>query len=210
MYEPPLFREDDLEAQHALIRAYPLAMIITAGGAGLMANTIPVHLDSACGEKGTLRLHMARANPQWQEIRDGADLLIVFQGPDAYVSPSFYETKKETGKVVPTWNYTMVQVRGRATVHEDAIWLKDQIEALTSGQEAGLAEPWAVSDAPTDFIAQQIRAIVGVEIEIATIRGKWKVSQNRPEADRHGVAQAFSALPGHEPMAALVRKYGKL
>ena len=185
MYQPPHFRVDDLETQHRLIRSHPLALVVTRGPGGLLANPVPALLDAGASEKGTLRLHFARANPQWQEIEAGADLLVVFQGPIAYVTPSFYETKRETGKVVPTFNYVMVQVRGRATVHHDAAWMRRQIEDLTAGHEQALDHPWAVSDAPGDFIAQQMRAIVGVEIEITDIAGKWKVSQNRPEADRH-------------------------
>ena len=208
MYQPPHFRVEDLETQHALIRAHPLALVITHGGAGLTANPVPVHLDSAASQKGTIRLHMARANTQWQEIRDEADLLLVFQGIDTYVTPSFYETKRQTGKVVPTWNYAVVQVRGRATVREDHNWLRAQIEALTEGHETPRPTPWAVGDAPEDFIAQQIRAIVGVEIEITEITGKWKVSQNRNAADRQGVAAGYEA-EGRSDMAALVRGFGK-
>jgi len=202
MYQPPHFRVVDLETQHAAIRAHPLAMVITAGPGGLMANPVPAHLDAAASDKGVLRLHFARANPQWREIEAGADLLLIFQGPDAYVTPSFYETKRETGKVVPTWNYVTVQVRGRASVHADAEWLRRQIGDLTHDHEGMLAEPWAVTDAPEDFIAMQMRAIVGVEIEITDIAGKWKVSQNRPEGDRIGVAEGYEAS-GNSEMAGL-------
>nr|WP_316651266.1 FMN-binding negative transcriptional regulator [uncultured Gellertiella sp.] len=209
MYQPPHFRQDDLDLQHALIRAHPLALVITAGQSGILANPVPVHLDAGASEKGTLRLHVARANPQWQEIEAGADLLLVFEGPDAYVTPSFYQTKRDTGKVVPTWNYVMVQVRGRATVHQDADWLQRQITALTEGQENGRPDPWAVSDAPHDFIAMQMRAIIGVEVEITEITGKWKVSQNRPEADRQGVVAGYEAA-GNAEMAGLVKRFGKI
>lgn len=208
MYQPPHFRVEDLETQHALIRAHPLALVITHGGSGITANPLPVHLDAAASPKGTLRLHMARANTQWQEIRDEADLLLVFQGIDTYVTPSFYETKTLNGKVVPTWNYAIVEVRGRAMVHEDHNWLRAQIGALTDAHETPRAKPWAVGDAPDDYIAQQIRAIVGVEIEITEIVGKWKVSQNRNLADRQGVAAGYDA-EGEPQMAALVREFGK-
>jgi len=202
---------DDRETQHALIRENPLGLLISAVPEGPVANAIPFHLDPGFGEKGRLQAHVARANPQWRAIRDGASVLVVFQGVDAYVTPAWYETKRETGKVVPTWNYAMVQVRGPATVIEDAAWLRTQIEALTRGQEDRRAEPWAVGDAPEDFIASQIKGIIGIEIEIAAIEGKWKVSQNRNAADRRGVIDGLSqerATPDALAMAALVERYG--
>ena len=154
---------------------------------------------------------MARANPQWRDLRDNPEALAVFQGPDHYVSPSWYATKRETHKVVPTWNYVMVQARGKAKVFEDDEWLSRQIEALTRTQEAARAEPWAVSDAPADFIAAQRKAIVGIEIEIADIRGKWKTSQNRSAADRAGVVAGLEALGDEEAlaMAAIVKETGR-
>ena len=211
MYEPPLHREDDLAKQHALVRARPLGLLISHGPQGLLANAIPFLLDSAASRLGTLRAHMARANPQWRDLRDNPEALAVFQGPDHYVSPSWYATKRETHKVVPTWNYVMVQARGAARVFEDDAWLSSQIEALTRAQEAARAEPWAVSDAPADFIAMQRKAIVGIEIEIADIRGKWKTSQNRSAEDRAGVVAGLEALGDEEAlaMAAIVRETGR-
>jgi transcriptional regulator len=210
MYEPPLHREDDLAKQHALIRARPLGLLISHGPQGLAANAIPFLVDPAGSRLGTLRAHMARANPQWRDLREDPEALVVFQGPDHYVSPSWYATKRETHKVVPTWNYVMVQARGRAHVHEEDEWLAGQISALTAAQEASREKPWAVSDAPVDFIAQQRRAIVGIEIEIADIRGKWKTSQNRSAADRAGVAAGLEDLGDDEAqaMAAIVRETG--
>jgi transcriptional regulator len=206
MYQPPHFREDRLEVQHGLVRAHPLGILVTAGAGGLMANHVPFTLDAGASGLGTLRCHLARANPQWRDLAAGAEALVVFQGPQAYVTPSWYETKRETHKVVPTWNYAVVHAWGAPVVIEDAEWLAAQIEALTRRHEAGRAEPWAVSDAPEPFVAAQIRGIVGVEIPIARIEGKWKVSQNRPAADRAGVATGFSQS---EPdMAALVEAYG--
>src|SRR6478752_217622 len=147
MYQPPHFREDDLGVQHALIRAHPLGLLITAGQSGLIANSVPFHLDPDAG----------------------AEVLAVFQGADAYVTPSWYKTKKETGKVVPTWNYAIVQARGAARVIDDADWLLAQIGALTRQQEGGRQKPWAVGDAPDDFIRAQMKGIIGIEIEIASI-----------------------------------------
>jgi len=193
MYEPPLHRQDDIAAIHALIRSAPLGLLISHGPQGLLANAIPFLIDESIGRFGRLRAHVARANPQWRDLKDGAEALVVFQGVDHYISPSWYETKRETGKVVPTWNYLIVQARGPATTHEDASWIRDQIEALTQSQEGRRERPWAVGDAPEDFVAMQMRAIVGVEIEIVDLRGKWKASQNRPEADRAGVVEGLNA-----------------
>jgi transcriptional regulator len=211
MYEPPLHREDDLTKQHALIRARPFGLLVSHGPQGLVANAIPFLIDSAASSLGTLRAHMARANPQWRDLRANPDVLAVFQGPDHYVSPSWYATKRETHKVVPTWNYVMVQARGAVKVLENDEWLSRQVEALTRAQEAARAESWAVSDAPADFIAAQRRAIVGIEIEIADIRGKWKTSQNRSAADRAGVVGGLEALGDEEAlaMAEIVEEGGR-
>jgi transcriptional regulator len=209
MYEPPFHREDDLARQHALIRARPLGLLISHGPQGLLANAIPFLIDAEAGKLGTLRAHMARANGQWRDLTEAPDALVVFEGPEHYISPSWYATKRETGKVVPTWNYVMVQARGAARVIADDAWLARQIEALTKAREAGRDRPWAVGDAPAEFIAMQRRAIIGVEIEIADIRGKWKASQNRNAADRAGVIAGLEALSGDEDaheMAAIVRE----
>ena len=196
MYEPPLHQQADREAIVALIRAHPLGLLISHGPSGLLANAIPFLI-----EGNTLLAHVARANPQWRDLETAEEALVVFQGPQHYVSPSWYETKRETHKVVPTWNYLIVQARGRPRVTDDAPWVRAQIEALTNKQEAGRAAPWKVADAPDDFIAMQMRAIVGVEIEIADLRGKWKASQNRNAADRAGVVAGLSADGGEDASA---------
>jgi transcriptional regulator len=208
MYQPPHFREERLALQHALIRRFPLGLLVSAGPSGPTANPLPFVLDAAASERGTLRAHLARANPQWREL--GGEALVVFQGAEGYVTPSWYATKRETGKVVPTWNYVMVQARGPVRVIEDEGWLREQIEALTRMQEGARSEPWAVDDAPAPFVAAQIRGIVGIEIEIARLEGKWKVSQNRPEADRRGVADGLRAEPDGAAMAELVETFGGL
>ncbi len=210
MYEPPLHREDDLVRQHALIKARPLGLLVSHGPQGLIANAVPFLLDSAASKLGTLQGHVARANPQWRDLAVGKEALVVFQGVDHYVSPSWYETKRETGKVVPTWNYVMVQARGSARVIEDDEWLQRQIEGLTAKQESARKAPWAVGDAPADFIALQRKMIVGIEIEIADIRGKWKASQNRSAADRAGVVAGLDAIGDASAlaMAAIVREAG--
>ena len=207
MYQPPHHREDRLDVQHALIERHPFGLLISTGPDGLLANGLPFLLRREAGALGTLAAHMARANEQWRTL-DGQSVLVVFQGPQIYITPAFYETKRETGKVVPTWNYAMVQARGVARVHADSAWLDGQIGALTDRHEENRPRPWAVEDAPRPYIESQMRGIVGVEIEIAAIEGKWKVSQNRPEADRRGVAEGLAnAAPD---MAALVRDYGKV
>jgi transcriptional regulator len=204
MYEPPLHRQDDLAAQHALIRAHPLGLLISHGPSGLLANAIPFTLVDDGSRFGMLRAHLARANSQWRDLQAAAVALVVFQGADAYITPSWYATKRETGKVVPTWNYLMVQARGAPRVVDSAEWLRAQIGQLTNERESRRETPWDVGDAPEDFIAQQMRAIVGVEIPIAELHGKWKASQNRNPADRAGVIEGLSETD--DPMAAVVRE----
>ena len=207
MYQPAHHREDRLDVQHALIGKHPLGLLISSGAEGLAANAIPFELHPRQGPLGTLTAHMARANPQWKEL-SGQKVLVVFQGPDSYISPSLYETKRETGKVVPTWNYAMVQVRGIAHVHDDSAWLDTQVDRLTNRHEHARPSSWSVSDAPRSYIESQLRGIIGLEIQIDGIEGKWKVSQNRQEPDRRGVAEGLA----HEnpEMAELVQKYGGL
>src|SRR5262249_36649334 len=173
MYQPPAFREDRIEVQHALIRAHPLGLLITSGPAGLLANFFPFLVDADGSENGTLRLALARATPQWKELELVEQCLVVFKGPQDYVTPSWYATKRETGKVVPTWNYATVHVWGRPRVVNDDAWLRRQIEDLTASREGRLAEPWEGDDAPPDFVVAEMRAIVGVVIPILRIEGKW-------------------------------------
>jgi transcriptional regulator len=210
VYEPPLHRNEHLPELHALIKERVFGLLISNGAEGLVASSVPFVLDSAGSKFGTLKVHLARANPQWRDLQEQPDALIVFQGHDHYITPSWYATKQETGKVVPTWNYTMVQAKGRAKLMEDA-WLAQQIEELTRGLEQRREAPWAVGDAPADFIAMQRRAIVGVEIEILDIRGKWKTSQNRNAADRAGVVAGLEAVGDDDShaMAEIVRETGR-
>ncbi|MEO6610519.1 MAG: FMN-binding negative transcriptional regulator [Aestuariivirga sp.] len=211
MYLPPAFREDRLDVQQGLIRKHPFGLLVTVGRDGPIASPLPFVLDSSASTLGTLRGHLARGNAQWKESRLDINALVIFQGPDVYVTPSWYETKRETGKVVPTWNYATVQARGKLKVMDDAGWLAAQISALTNQMEGKRAKPWAVSDAPADYIQSQIKGIVGLEIEIAEIEGKWKVSQNRPMADRRGVADGLAEGDGsNSAMIELVKTYGGL
>jgi transcriptional regulator len=207
VYEPPLHRNEHLPELHALIKERVFGLLISNGAEGLVASSVPFVLDSAGSRLGTLKVHLARANPQWRDLQEQPDALIVFQGHDHYITPSWYATKQETGKVVPTWNYTMVQAKGRAKLMDNA-WLAQQIEELTRALEQRREAPWAVGDAPADFIAMQRRAIVGVEIEILDIRGKWKTSQNRNAADRAGVIAGLEAVGEEDAraMAEIVRE----
>ncbi len=187
MYEPAHFKIEDREELLAVIRANALGLLISQGEDGIIANPIPFVLarDRAGGD--LLRAHLARANPQWKAIAERPDVLVVFQGTDHYVTPSWYAAKREHGKVVPTWNYVHVQVRGVAVIHDDPAFVRPQIEALTAAHEAGRVEPWAVDDAPERFVEAQMRGIVGLEIPISTISGKFKLSQNRSADDYMGV-----------------------
>jgi transcriptional regulator len=210
VYQPPHFREEDLSRKQDFVRAFPFGLLVTAGGGGLMANGLPWLLEAGAGA-GVLRGHVARANGQWRDCVGGTDALVVFQGPDHYISPSWYPTKQETHKVVPTWNYAMVQARGIARAIEDPAWLHAQIRGLTDMMEGRRPEPWAVDDAPAPFVEAQVRGIVGIEIEITALDGKWKASQNRQEADRGGVVAGLASLGTHDAatMAALVQERGR-
>lgn len=208
MYLPPHFREDRLEVQLGLIAAHPLGLLVSHGEDGLLADPLPFLHEPAPAPPGLLRAHMARANPHWRRLAGpGCDVLVVFQGPQAYVTPGWYAAKREHGKVVPTWNYLTVQVRGRAVVTDATDWLAGQTAALTDRMEAGRDEPWAVSDAPEPFVASQLKAIVGLEIRIEGIVGKWKASQNRAPADRAGVREGLAQAGGEAAaMAAAMRE----
>ena len=207
MYTPPAFREDRLDTLQALIAAYPLATLITAGTDGLNANLIPFTIATERGEKGTLRAHMAKANDQINALRESSESLVIFQGPESYITPSWYASKAEHGKVVPTWNYVVVQAWGRPHLIDSAEWLRVQIDELTRTQEQTRNEPWHVADAPPSFIESQVKGIIGLEIPISRIEGKWKVSQNRPEADRRSVVTGLRD-EGSPTMADLVSERG--
>lgn len=202
MYQPAHFVESDPAVLHALMRAHPLATLVRGGGpVPLQADLVPLQVVEANGA-WHLAGHVARANPLWQEA-DGQEVLVVFQGAQAYVSPSWYPSKAEHGKVVPTWNYATVQVRGRLRAIDDPAWLARFLEGLTRQHEGGRPAPWAVDDAPADYLAATRRAIVGIEIDVLGVEGKFKLSQNRAEADRAGVRQGLrdDAAAGRQPGA---------
>ncbi|MBV2148213.1 FMN-binding negative transcriptional regulator [Sphingobium sp. AS12] len=204
MYRPPAFREDRIEILHQAIVAYPLAMLVTSGACGISANLIPFTLQSDAGERGVLQAHLAKANSQLADLRAGAEALVIFQGPQAYVSPSWYPTKRVHGKVVPTWNYVMVQARGRPAIIDDPDWLRVQIDALTGQQEQYQPEPWSVADAPASYIEGQLKGITGIEIAIDRIEGKWKASQNHPASNKAGVIDGLMAQNSLSPMALIM------
>ena len=220
MYQPAHFVENRPELLQRLIREHPFGLLVTDGTSGLTANGMPFLLDpDPAGGPGVLRAHVARANPLWKEARSDRESLVVFQGPQGYVSPAWYPSKAEHGKVVPTWNYIVVQARGPVGFIEDRGWLRDFVGRLTDAHEAGRIEAeggrgkpaWAVSDAPDDFVETMLKAIVGVEIPLTSLAGKWKMSQNRSRADRDGVAAGLADAPGEvaAALAQAVRDAGK-
>ncbi|MBU0902973.1 MAG: FMN-binding negative transcriptional regulator [Gammaproteobacteria bacterium] len=194
MYTPPAFRQNDLSLLHQQINACPLATLVTQGANGLQASHLPLLLAADEGEFGTLYGHFARANPHWSELLQG-ETLAIFQGPQAYISPAWYPSKAEHGKAVPTWNYIAVHARGQAQLIEDREGLLQLVSRLSAQHEAGREQPWAVSEAPTDYIDTMLRAIVGFALPIQRLEGQWKLSQNRTAADRDGVHKGLSASP---------------
>tara|TARA_R110000868_G_scaffold1384_7_gene10643 strand:+ start:1028 stop:1648 length:621 start_codon:yes stop_codon:yes gene_type:complete len=204
MYTPPAFRQNDLALLHQQINACPLATLINQGANGLQASHLPLLLAADEGEFGTLYGHFARANPHWRELLQG-ETLAIFQGPQAYISPAWYPSKAEHGKAVPTWNYIAVHARGQAQLIEDREGLLQLVSRLSAQHEAGRERPWAVSDAPTDYIDTMLRAIVGFALPIQRLEGQWKLSQNRTAADRDGVHKGLSASPAAADQALAAR-----
>lgn len=205
MYVPPAFREEDRDSLHAMMRAARLATLVTATAEGLVATPLPLLLEAGEGPHGVLYGHLARANPQWR-LPPMGEAMAVFMGPDAYVTPNWYATKRETQKVVPTWNYVAVHAYGPVEFFEEADRLLDIVTRLTALHEASQAAPWAVSDAPESFIRAQLRGIVGLRLPIARIEGKRKLSQNRSAEDRAGVIAGLAASDraADRAMAALI------
>ncbi len=192
MYQPDHFRVDDAPQMHALMRAHPFATLVSAGSAGLYASHLPTVLKEE-GAHGTIECHLARANPHCRDLADGGEALMIFQGPESYITPNWYPSKGQTGKVVPTWNYAVVHAYGRPEVMDDADWLRRHVTELTAQQEAGEPRPWAVSDAPESYIKVMLRGIVGFRFAITRLEGKWKMSQNWDMTDRAGVVKGLAA-----------------
>jgi transcriptional regulator len=206
MYIPHHFREERVHVLQEMIRAYSLATLVSVGLEGLLANHLPMILDVDPAPWGTLRGHLARANSQWRDSRTDVAALAIFQGPAAYISPSWYPSKAEHGRVVPTYNYVVVHARGPLRVVEDPEWLRRHLRALTSQHEAGFDAPWSIDDAPAEYINGLLQTIVGIEIPIVALEGKWKVSQNRPAADRAAVIASLQATdsPAHHAIARFI------
>ncbi len=207
MYIPRANQEDRIPVLHKLMEDKPLASLITIGSSGLFASHIPVVLEQN-GAMGRLKCHLSRANTQWRDFTPTVQALAIFAGPQHYITPTWYPEKQETGKVVPTWNYVVVHAYGFLKVIEDSEWLRAHLEKLTSIHEAASPVPWKISDAPADYISSQIKGIVGLEMTIDRLEGKWKVNQNRSERDRDGVARGLAELDtnGSLAMKALVEK----
>jgi transcriptional regulator len=193
MYLPTYFKESRADVLHTLMRSHPLATLVTSSDSGLTANHIPVQTQSEPAPYGMLRGHIARANPLWKEYRADSEALAIFQGPHVYISPSFYPSKRETGEVVPTWDYAVVHAHGTLRFIQDAAWLKTLVVGLTNTHEASRQVPWKVDDAPPPYIEKMLSLIVGFEFSIVRLMGKWKLSQNHPAANRQGVVQGLRA-----------------
>lgn len=211
MYAPPRFREQRPAVLHEAIRNAPFATLVTLNDGGLHATHLPFILDEAPAPLGTLVGHVARPNPQWRSPHPEVRALATFLVAHAYVSPSNYATKRETGKVVPTWNYIAVHASGPLEIVEDPRELRGIVERLTRQQEAGRPDPWRVDDAPAEFVEQMLRGITGLRMPIEHLEGSWKLSQNRTPADRAGVIAGLSAgTPSEQAIAeAMQRLYGE-
>jgi transcriptional regulator len=209
MYLPKHFNESRPEVLHALIREYPLGLLVAQTASGIEVNHIPFIFAGDATSNGSLLGHVSRQNGLWQLSEPGEKALVVFQGPSAYISPSWYPTKKEHGRVVPTWNYAVVQAQGTLRIHDDPDWVARQVDRLTSQMESSMEFPWAASDMPPEFQERMINSIVGVELVIDTLVGKWKVSQNHPPANRAGAIEGLIATgrPAAIELAQMMRIY---
>jgi transcriptional regulator len=205
MYLPTLFAETRPDELHRIIAEHPLGVLVTRTPAGLDANHVPFLLEPGPEPPGTLIAHVARANPVWTQVRDGDEVLVVFRGVDGYISPSWYPSKHETHRHVPTWNYEVVHAHGRITVRDDATFVRGVVAKLTRRNEAGELQPWKMSDAPADYLREELRHIVGLEIRIERLEGKRKLSQNREPRDFESVLDALEAR-GRGELAAAMRR----
>jgi len=204
LYTPPHFAEDRPQVLQDFIGRNPLATLVTLSSSGLIANHVPLLLDADPAPHGKLIGHLARANNQWRDFDERVEALAIFTGPQAYVSPSWYATKAETGKVVPTWNYAAVHAYGALRVIDDAGWLRNLVGRLTDRHEGTRSQPWKVEDAPAVYIQSQLKGIIGIELTVQRFEGKWKLSQNRPERDRQGTVRGLDET-GDADAAALAK-----
>lgn len=208
MYIPPLNREDDISELRRFVQANPLCTLVSLTGRGLVATHIPVVLHETSSGFGVLRGHVARANSHWRDSNADVETLAIFTGPQHFISASWYPGKKTHGREVPTWNYVAVHAYGRLRVVEDHDWLLDHLKSLVDENERIAEFPWAVSDAPPDYIAGEMRAIVGIELEVSRVEGKWKASQNRNDEDAAAAIGGLQSLgtPSSEAMCELIRE----
>lgn len=204
MYTPAHFREDRLPVLNDAIHQARLATLVTLGDDGLDASHVPVVLDATTGPYGVIEGHLSRANPQWRSANPAAAALAIFTGPDAYITPSWYPAKQQTGRVVPTWNYVAVHAHGHMEFFDDSAQLLALVTRLTDRHEAGRPAPWAVSDAPDDYIQTLLKGVIGFRLRISRLEGKWKASQNRPSDDRAAVMQGLRE--SDTPMDAMMAK----
>jgi transcriptional regulator len=199
LYLPAYFEEKRADVLHGVMRARPLATLVAVCDSGIVANHIPVETLSEPAPHGLIRGHIARANPLWRTYRADSEALAIFQGPQAYISPSFYPSKQETGEVVPTWDYAVVHAHGSLRFIQDTEWLRALVTRLTNAHEASRQAPWKIDDAPPPYIEKMLSMIVGFEFSVASLVGKWKLSQNHPAANRRGVVEGLRAASGAEP-----------
>ena len=209
MYTPPHFAEDRPQVLQGFIGRNPLATLVTLSASGLIANHVPLLLDPDPAPHGKLIGHLARANSQWRDFDERVEALAIFTGPQAYVSPSWYATKAETGKVVPTWNYAAVHAYGALRAIDDASWLRNLVGRLTDRHEGSRSQPWKVEDAPDAYIQSQLKGIIGIELTVQRFEGKWKLSQNRPERDRQGTVRGLEET-GDADAAAMAKMMADL
>jgi len=208
MYLPAHFEETRTDVLHGLIAEHPLGALVTLGSDGLTANHIPFLVNANDGPNGTLIGHVARNNALWHDHAETVEALVIFQGASAYISPNWYATKQITHEVVPTYNYAVVHAHGPLVIHDDPKWLRGVVGKLTKAMESSQSAPWKMADAPSGFINQQLENIVGVEIPISRLTGKWKTSQNRPVDDRVGAVAGLRAtgISGDIEMAELIER----
>ena len=205
MYLPAHFAETRPDELHAIVREHPLGMLVTHSSSGLDANHLPFELDPDRGPVGTLLAHIARANPLWTEISSGAEVMVVFRGPQGYISPSWYPSKHEAHRQVPTWNYEVVHAHGRLRFVDDDKFVRGLVARLTHRHEASEPQPWKMGDAPRDYLERMLSSIVGIEVELTRLEGKRKLSQNREARDREGASRALQER-GHHALALAMAK----
>ncbi|TXM07436.1 FMN-binding negative transcriptional regulator [Vibrio parahaemolyticus] len=206
MYIPAKFKQKNIEELVAIMQQYPFATLVANSSDGIEVTHLPVLLEQSDGEL-VLKAHVAKANKIWEKVESDSDIIVIFNGPNCYISPNYYPTKAENGKAVPTWNYVVVHAKGKVSYSHNSEWIYSVIDKLTTEHESTLDNPWSVADAPEGFIDKMLPAIVGLEIKISSITGKWKLSQNQPEVNKQGVIRGLDALGDDTSttMAAMVR-----